>query len=115
MPMQLGLDGAFTDFPETQHNYLECRNNINASNPNSNPNATILVSADSPGGPINASEVCFQCPLEEYTMLWKRKGKRRKITPLGVIMGASGPRGSPRTMLWHAHSASAYYQHHLDL
>ena len=55
--MQLGLDGAFTDFPETQHNYLECRNNINASNPTSNPNATILVSADSPGGPINASEV----------------------------------------------------------
>lgn len=56
--MQLGLDGAFTDFPETQHNYLECRSNINASNPTSNPNATILVSADSPGGPVNASEVC---------------------------------------------------------
>ncbi|KAL3153916.1 hypothetical protein ABBQ32_013480 [Trebouxia sp. C0010 RCD-2024] len=53
---QLGLDGAFTDFPETQHNYLECRSNINASNPTSNPNATILVSADSPGGPVNASE-----------------------------------------------------------
>lgn len=61
--MQLGLDGAFTDFPETQHNYLECRNIINASNPTSNPNATILVSADSPGGPLNASEVLLGSTL----------------------------------------------------
>lgn len=61
--MQLGLDGAFTDYPETQHNYLECRNNINASNPTNNPNATILVSADSPGGPINASQVFFGSTL----------------------------------------------------
>ena len=57
MHMQLGLDGAFSDFPTTLHNYLECRSNINASNPSSDINATILVSADSPGGPVNASQV----------------------------------------------------------
>ena len=45
-----------------------------------------------------ASNDMNSCYVQKYN-LWKEKKekeKRRKITPLGVITGASRPRGSPK-------------------
>jgi glycerophosphoryl diester phosphodiesterase len=49
---QQGIDGAFTDFPNTLHNYLQCRNYLNATRPGQR---TILVSADNQGSSVNTT------------------------------------------------------------
>lgn len=49
---QLGIDGMFTDMPQTLQNYLQCRSYLNATRPGQRP---ILVSADNQGSSVNTT------------------------------------------------------------